>query len=152
MNKYNLLFALMLMSATSVVCAAETMPIEANPVQHGNVIRGHVIEKYSEEHLPYATILILEIGQGAVTDESGHFTFDKISEGTYTLRVQLLGYATQEKKITGTTKQSMQRNRRMLCFCFLSKIGNKMLLHRRNCGLFIYPLCCHPDRILDTCF
>ena len=100
MNKHILLFALMLMSATSVVCAAETMPIEANPVQHGNVIRGHVIEKYSEEHLPYAAILILETGQGAVTDESGHFTFDKVPEGTYTLRVQLLGYATQEKKIT----------------------------------------------------
>lgn len=78
MNKHILLFALMLMSATSVVCAAETMPIEANPVQHGNVIRGHVIEKYSEEHLPYAAILILETGQGAVTDESGHFTFDKV--------------------------------------------------------------------------
>lgn len=100
MNKHILLFALMLMSATRIVCAAETMPIEANPVQHGNVIRGHVIEKYSEEHLPYAAILILETGQGAVTDESGHFTFDKVPEGTYTLRVQLLGYATQEKKIT----------------------------------------------------
>ena len=100
MNKHILLFALMLMGATHIVCAAETMPIEANPVQHGNVIRGHVIEKYSEEHLPYAAILILETGQGAVTDESGHFTFDKVPEGTYTLRVQLLGYATQEKKIT----------------------------------------------------
>ena len=100
MNKHILLFALMLMGATHIVCAAETMPIEANPVQHGNVIRGHVIEKYSEEHLPYAAILILETGQGAVTDESGHFTFDQIPEGTYTLRVQLLGYATQEKKIT----------------------------------------------------
>ena len=100
MNKHILLFALMLMGATHIVCAAETMPIEANPVQHGNVIRGHVIEKYSEEHLPYAAILILETGQGTVTDESGHFTFDKVPEGTYTLRVQLLGYATQEKKIT----------------------------------------------------
>lgn len=100
MNKHILLFVLMLMGATHIVCAAETLPIEANPVQHGNVIRGHVIEKYSEEHLPYAAILILETGQGAVTDESGHFTFDKVPEGTYTLRVQLLGYATQEKKIT----------------------------------------------------
>ena len=100
MNKHILLFALMLMGAIHIVCAAETMPIEANPVQHGNVIRGHVIEKYSEEHLPYAAILILETGQGAVTDESGHFTFDKVPEGTYTLRVQLLGYATQEKKVT----------------------------------------------------
>jgi len=73
---------------------------ENNPVKHGNVIRGHVIEKYSEEHLPYAAILIVETGEGTVSDETGHFRFKNIPAGTYTLRVQLLGYATQEKKVT----------------------------------------------------
>ena len=73
---------------------------ENNPVKHGNTIRGHVIEKYSEEHLPYAAILIVETGAGAVSDESGHFRFKDIPAGTYTLRVQLLGYATQEKQVT----------------------------------------------------
>ena len=73
---------------------------ENNPVKHGNVIRGHVIDKITEEHLPYAAILIVETGAGCVSDDSGHFRFTKVPAGTYTLRVQLLGYVTQEKKVT----------------------------------------------------
>ena len=86
---------LMVMGAALNVYADEN-----NPVKHSNVIRGHVIEKYTEEHLPYATILIVETGEGTVSDDTGHFRFTKVPAGTYTLRVQLLGYATQEKKIT----------------------------------------------------
>ena len=95
MKKNIVWLVLMMMGAMLNVYAGEN-----NPVKHGNTIRGHVIEKYSEEHLPYAAILIVETGAGAVSDETGHFRFKNIPEGTYTLRVQLLGYATQEKKVT----------------------------------------------------
>ena len=95
MKKNILWLVLMVMGAMLDVYAGEN-----NPVKHGNVIRGHVIEKYSEEHLPYATVLIVENGKGTVSDDSGHFLFKDIPEGTYTLRVQLLGYATQEKEVT----------------------------------------------------
>ena len=95
MKKNILWLVLMVMGAMLNVYAGEN-----NPVKHGNTIRGHVIEKYSEEHLPYAAILIVETGAGAVSDESGHFRFKDVPAGTYTLRVQLLGYATQEKKVT----------------------------------------------------
>ena len=92
MKKNILWLVLMVMGTMLHVYAGEN-----NPVKHGNTIRGHVIEKYSEEHLPYAAILIVETGAGAVSDESGHFRFKNIPAGTYTLRVQLLGYAMQEK-------------------------------------------------------
>ena len=95
MKKNIVWLVLMMMGAMLNVYAGEN-----NPVKHGNTIRGHVIEKYSEEHLPYAAILIVETGEGSVSDETGHFRFKNIPEGTYTLRVQLLGYATQEKKVT----------------------------------------------------
>ena len=95
MKKYILLLVLMVMGTALSVYA-----VEVNPVKHGSVIRGHVIEKYSEEHLPYATILIVETGEGTVSDETGHFTFKKVPKGVYTLRVQLLGYAMEEKKVT----------------------------------------------------
>ena len=95
MKKNILWLVLMVMGTMLHVYAGEN-----NPVKHGNTIRGHVIEKYSEEHLPYAAILIVETGAGAVSDESGHFRFKDIPAGTYTLRVQLLGYATQEKQVT----------------------------------------------------
>ena len=95
MNKNILWLVLMVMGAMLDVYAGEN-----NPVKHGNVIRGHVIEKFSEEHLPYATVLIVENGKGTVSDDSGHFLFKDVPEGTYTLRVQLLGYAMQEKQVT----------------------------------------------------
>ena len=95
MKKMILSLVLMVMGTAFNVYADEN-----NPAKHGNVIRGHVIEKYSEEHLPYAAILIVETGEGTVSDDTGHFRFTKIPAGTYTLRVQLLGYATQEKQIT----------------------------------------------------
>ncbi|MBR5541946.1 MAG: TonB-dependent receptor [Bacteroides sp.] len=95
MKKYILSFVLMAMGAALNVYAGEN-----DPVKHGNAIRGHVIEKETEEHLPYAAILIVETGEGTISDETGHFKFKNIAEGVYTLRVQLLGYATQEKKLT----------------------------------------------------
>ena len=61
MKKYVLLLALIAMGVATNVRAAQLKPVvEVNPVKHGNVIRGHVIEKDTEEHLPYATILIVE--------------------------------------------------------------------------------------------
>ena len=74
--------------------------IEVDPAKDGNTIKGHIIEKNTEEDLPFATILIVETGQGMAADDTGHFTFKNIPAGEYTLRVQLVGFLTQEKKVT----------------------------------------------------
>lgn len=95
MKKYIILLVLMVMGAALNVYA-----VYVDPVRHGNLIKGHVIEEDTEESLPYASILIVETGAGTVSDESGHFVFKDLPEGEYTLRVQLLGYATQEKEVS----------------------------------------------------
>mgnify|MGYP000324974995 CR=1 FL=1 len=95
MKQYILLLVLMVMGA-GINAYAE----DVNPVKEGNVISGHVVEKGTENSLPYATILIVETGQGTVSNEDGEFRFKKVPAGKYTLRVQLLGYETQEKKVT----------------------------------------------------
>ena len=82
-----------------LLCSYVSMAIE--PVKEGNVIAGHVIEKGSENSLPYATVLIVETGKGTVTDAEGYFRFKEIPAGEYTLKVQSMGYNTQTKKITG---------------------------------------------------
>lgn len=71
----------------------------ANPIKEGNMISGHVIEKGSEEDIPYATILIKETGGGTVSNEEGQFEFTNLPVGTYTLRVSAVGYRTQEKTV-----------------------------------------------------
>ena len=85
------------------MCLSATLSLYAGdvkPVREGNMIAGHVIEKGTENSLPYATILIVETGRGTVSNENGDFIFTDIPEGVYTLRAQLLGYGTQEKKVT----------------------------------------------------
>ena len=95
MKKLILSLVLMVLSTAIPVYA-----VEVDPVKDGNTIRGHIIEKKTEESLPFATILIVETGQGMASDDTGHFTFKNIPAGTYTLRVQLVGFVTQEKQVT----------------------------------------------------
>ena len=71
-----------------------------NPLKEGNMIAGHVIVKGTEESIPFATVMILGTNRGAVSNEEGQFEFRKLAAGKYTLRVQVMGYKTQEKTIT----------------------------------------------------
>lgn len=59
MKQYILLLVLMVMGA-GIHAYAE----DVNPVKEGNVISGHVVEKGTENSLPYATILIVETSAG----------------------------------------------------------------------------------------
>lgn len=77
-----------------------------NPIKEGNMIAGHVIVKGTEEGIPFATVMILGTNRGAVSNEEGQFEFRKLAAGKYTLRVQVMGYKTQEKQL-----RSVQRLR-----------------------------------------
>uniref|UniRef100_UPI0035652A3A TonB-dependent receptor n=1 Tax=Bacteroides fragilis TaxID=817 RepID=UPI0035652A3A len=84
-----------------LVLACVSMSLYAvNPIKEGNMIAGHVIVKGTEESIPFATIMILGTNRGAVSNEEGQFEFRKLAAGKYTLRVQIMGYKTQEKTIT----------------------------------------------------
>ena len=69
-------------------------------VKEGHMISGHVIEKDTEEDIPYASILIVGTDKGTVSNESGQFQFKNLTEGSYVLRVSAVGYRTLEKTIT----------------------------------------------------
>lgn len=69
------------------------------PVKEGNQIAGHVIEKDSEESIPFAAVLIVGTDLGTTSDEGGHFTFTNLKAGKYLLRVSSVGYITQEKEV-----------------------------------------------------
>lgn len=76
-----------------------------NPVKEGNIISGYVIEKETEENIPFATIQIVGRSGGIVSDEKGQFEFRNLPAGKYTLRVQAMGYKPLEKTISvGNTR------------------------------------------------
>lgn len=87
------LFSLMLVAMGINVIYAVT------PVKEGNQITGHVIEKDSEESIPFAAVLIVGTDLGTTSDEGGHFTFTNLKAGKYLLRVSSVGYITQEKEV-----------------------------------------------------
>ena len=69
-------------------------------IKEGYTISGHVIEKETEEIIPFATVLIVGTDKGTMSNEAGQFKITHLSEGKYTLRVSAVGYKTQEKTIT----------------------------------------------------
>ncbi len=73
MKQYILLLVLMVMGA-GINAYAE----DVNPVKEGNVISGHVVEKGTENSLPYAAILIVDTGQGTVSSNE-----DKVSSASF---------------------------------------------------------------------
>ena len=88
-----------------VLSAGEVMdePMQAlsahEHVKEGHMISGHVIEKYSEESIPYASVLIVGTDKGTMSNEAGQFQFKDLAEGSYVLRVSAVGYRTLEKTV-----------------------------------------------------
>ncbi len=89
---------------TSTIYATAALPTtnnnETTEIKKGCYISGHVIEKKSEENIPFANIYIIETKQGTVSNEAGHFEFKNMAPGEYTLRVSAMGYRTETKKVT----------------------------------------------------
>lgn len=71
-----------------------------NPVKEGNRVSGYVIERGTEENIPFATVQIVGRSGGTVSDEKGQFVFRNLPAGKYTLRVQAMGYKPLEKAVT----------------------------------------------------
>ena len=69
-------------------------------IKEGNTISGHVIEDGGEENIPFASILIVESGNGTMSNEQGRFEFRNLAPGKYTLRVSAVGYTTMTKEVT----------------------------------------------------
>ena len=62
-------------------------------------IKGTVYDINQNEILPAATVYVEELGIGVITDNEGVFRIAGIPDGTYTLKVQYLGYQPAEKTI-----------------------------------------------------
>ena len=69
----NILFLL------TLLFSAVSMAMPSTPIKEGNRIVGHVVEKKTEENIPFASILILGTDIGATSNEEGKFEFANLS-------------------------------------------------------------------------
>ena len=73
-------------------------------------IFGHVLDKYTGEHVPYINIQIKGTTLGTVTDATGHFYLRNLPQGNYTLTASGLGYKSSSKNITLELGKSIELN------------------------------------------
>ena len=92
-----LVMSLRVMYANECAEAHVQTPSAMGDVKEGFMISGHVIEKESEEDIPYASVLIVGTDRGTMSNEAGQFQFKNLAEGSYVLRVSAVGYKTLEK-------------------------------------------------------
>ena len=64
-----------------------------------NII-GHVLDKKTNEHLPYITIALKGTTIGTVTDATGHYFLKNLPEGNFILEVSSVGYKTVTRNVT----------------------------------------------------
>ncbi len=127
MKKILMFVTLMTMSVTTSVYAEECnnahqakcdneRPHRHHNHEHnrkGNSIFGHLITGDTEESVPYASILLVETGQGTTSDDGGQFNFTNVPAGEYTLRIQLIGYETKEQKVKVTRREPTELHIRL---------------------------------------
>ena len=65
----------------------------ASFAQSKGTLTGVVIEKGTGETLPNASVTIVGTYYQALTDFSGAFTIDDVKPGTYTVKVQFIGFS-----------------------------------------------------------
>lgn len=75
----------------------------ANPDEQGNV-KGKIVDAKSKESLEFVNVTVKkkatgELVKGTVTDQTGSFAVDKLTDGDYLLTVSYIGYKPYEKEL-----------------------------------------------------
>lgn len=91
MTRWRILLMLMCLLPTAIELWAQHV-----------TVAGRVIDESSRQPIEFASILIKESGQWAITDGNGHFSIKGVSTGKNTMTVQCLGYATHTLVLTIT--------------------------------------------------
>ena len=104
----------MLCAVSSPVMAVATTPNTDNNINNitensddnphrlkmGNTsIKGHIIDKSTNEHIPYVTITVKGTTIGTVADATGHFTMRNLPDEEFTIVAEFLGYKSVEYTI-----------------------------------------------------
>ena len=70
-------------------------------------IKGHIIDKATNEHIPYVTISVKGTTIGTVADATGHFTLRNLPDTEFTLVAEFLGYKSVELVIPAKHDKSI---------------------------------------------
>lgn len=103
----HLIFPVLLAVCLHSSAWAEEAPVRKNTDAN---LFGHVVDRESHEHIPYASIAVVGTSCGTTTDGSGHYFLKNLPEGELTLEVRALGYAPQRLSVVMHRKQTAELN------------------------------------------
>ena len=86
MKRYILLALSVCQSLVALAAEAPRKSTDAN-------LFGHVVDRETHEHIPYASVAVVGTAFGTTTDASGHYFLKNLPVGELTLEVRALGYA-----------------------------------------------------------
>jgi iron complex outermembrane recepter protein len=81
------------------ICLIILLSILNQTILRASSIEGRVLDGRTGKPLVGANIIIDENNRGTASDRNGYFKIERLTDGTYTLRVQYVGYATVTKTI-----------------------------------------------------
>jgi len=62
---------------------------------HAGTIQGTITDLDTKQPLPGANVILDGTNMGAATDIDGHFEIQNIPVGSYSIRINMIGYKTQ---------------------------------------------------------
>ena len=63
-------------------------------------IIGHVVDKKTQEHIPYVTIKLVNTTIATTTDDTGHYKLTNVPDGNYIIEASAVGYITASQPVT----------------------------------------------------
>ena len=73
-------------------------------------LSGIITDSESDDVLPGANILLVELGTGAAADVNGSYRIEDVPAGAYTMRVSFIGYKNAERQVTVASGQTNEVN------------------------------------------
>ncbi|MDG1573202.1 outer membrane beta-barrel family protein [Robiginitalea sp. M366] len=94
---------------TALITLSASLPDPEPDLKVGSV-SGTVLDPADQQPVAYAAIVIRSAADstlvtGGITEDNGHFSIEKLPEGTFVLEVQFIGYKTYHKEFTITRSQ-----------------------------------------------
>ena len=101
-----------ILSVLLVVCLTVSGVLGAEAPRKGTDanLYGHVVDRETHEHIPYASIAVVGTAFGTTTDASGHYFLKNLPEGELTLEVRALGYAPKRTSVALKRGETLELN------------------------------------------
>ena len=74
-----------------------------------NII-GHILDKKTNEHLPYITVALKGTTIGTVTDATRQYFLKNLPEGNFVLEISSVGYKTISRNVTLKKGKTLEEN------------------------------------------